>query len=369
MIRLFKVSMTEAAISASSSVLSSGYIGQGKKVEDLELKAKQALGLKRAPLAMNSCTSALDLCFHLVGIKYGSEVISTPMTCTATNSQLKTRGARIIWADVEHGTGLINPEDVRKKISRRTKAIVVVNWGGRSCDYATLRVVAAKYGVPIIEDAAHCWMSRYRGKPTGSDDGYTGDYICWSLQAIKFLTSVDGGLLVTPLHQYPRAKLLRWYGLDRDFSDSFRCEQTIGEVGYKYHMNDVCASIAIENMDQATRNVEAHRANAKFFHDGLQETSGGQISLPKYDPDCSYWIFTILVKERDKFTEFMKSRDIEVSPVHSRCDRHPPFHSYSGDLPGLDYFNSRQVSIPCGWWLTIQDKEHILKCLREWNKA
>jgi len=358
---LFKVNMDGRAIASVSEVLRSGYIGQGPKVDEFERSLESVLGAK--VLTVNSCTSAIDLALHLIGVGPSSEVITTPMTCTATNSGIVNRGARVVWADVDPVTGEISPEDVARKVTEKTKAIMAVDWSGLPADYDALR--AAANGVPIVEDAAHAFLAEYRDKPVGQSGG---DYVAWSFQAIKHLTCGDGGALKVPEHQYERAVLLRWYGLDRRSSTSFRCAQNIREVGYKYHMNDINASIGLANLDLACRGVRQCRANASFLISKLKDACRS-IIIPKWSPGSSWWLFCILTDRRDEFIQFAADRGIEVSPVHRRNDVHDGFHFPSGPLRGLDHYYSRMAAIPCGWWLSPEELEHVAGATIEWDEA
>ena len=362
MIPLFKVLMTPKAIQNAGETLASGYIGQGPKVEQFESELASVLG---APiLTMNSCTSAIDLALHLIGVGPGDTVISTPQTCTASNSPIVTRGATILWADVDPLTGLIDPESVARIVSRRTKAIIAVDWSGAACDYDRLK----SFGIPVIEDAAHAFLATHKGKSIAQSGGH---YVAWSFQAIKHLTTVDGGALRTPSNQFERARLLRWYGLDRRNGESFRCSQSISEVGYKFHMNDVAASIGLGNLSRAREAVEQCRSNAKFYNSSLSDLS--RVTLPGYDSDaCSHWLYTILVDDRDGFSRFMADRGVTVSPVHARNDKHDGFKNASYTclpMTGLDHFSKHQVAIPVGWWLTNGDREHIADSVKAWTQS
>lgn len=351
MIPLFKVAMNPLAKDIVGAVLDSGFIGQGDKVDLLESLLEKDLGAK--PLTVNSCTSALDLALHLCGIGPGDEVISTPMSCYATQVGVQHRYARIRWADVDPLTGNINPDSVEKLITPKTKAIMAVDWAGRSCDYKKLK----SFGVPVIQDAAHVW-----GRPLTLEGG---NYTCYSLQAIKFLTSSDGGLLITPPEDYERALLLRWYGMDRRQGKSMRCLQPVLEAGFKYHMNDVMASIAIANLDLAKENVTKHRANAALYDKELAQVS--TVTLPPPDPTCSYWLYSLLVEKgtKEEFIAYMGANGIACSPVHHRNDLYEATAKFKeGPLPGLDEFAKKQVSIPVGWWLTEEDLKTIIEAIK-----
>ena len=336
------------------------FIGQGPRADDLERKFGHLVEAPYPPLSMASCTAALDMAYELIGIGPSSEVITTPITCVATNTNLVRRGARLVWADVNPTTGCIDPSDVARKVTSRTKAIVAVDWAGRSCDYAALR----RHDVPVVEDAAHALLARTK---EGSIANSGGDYVCWSLGPIKHLSGGDGGMLLTPKDQHERARLLRWYGLDRRCSKDFRCDQEINEAGTKSHMNDINATIALANLPHAKRIVSAHRSNARKLHDALDGTKG--LTLLPFDPYSAHWIFTLLVEHRDAFMAHMAAKGIQVSRVHARNDKHKALADAGSrnKLPNVVFFDQHQVSLPCGWWLTEADIEHILAAVHAWK--
>lgn len=344
MIPLFKVAMSAQAKAAVAAVLDSGYIGQGQQEEAFEAEFSSFVG--HPVLLTNSGTSSLELAVYMLGVGPGDEVISTPMTCTATNGAVVHLGAKLVWADVDPYTGLIDPFDVARKITKKTKAIMAVDWGGRPCEYSRLR----NLGVPVIEDAAHML------KITETH----GDWVAWSFQAIKHLTCGDGGALLVPQDQHERARLLKWYGLDRHYSESLRCTQPIIEAGFKYHMNDISAAIGRANMHTAKLNQTCNAYNAEYYirHMPLEVLSART-------EGHSYWLFTILVNNRDGFVKYMKGKGIEAGRVHSRNDLHPAFRT-GERLPGVDFFDAHQVSIPVGWWVTPKDREKIVAAVNEW---
>jgi len=359
MIPLFKVAMAQGATTNVGHVLRSGYIGQGAKVDEFEKVLQRELSVTdREILTVNSGTSALDLALHLAGVRPGDEVISTAQTCTATNTVIVNRHAHIVWADVDPLTGNIDVADVKKKLSRKTRAIMAVDWGGRPCDYHAL----SDCGVPVIEDAAHSYLATHEGIHIA--DG-PADYVCWSFQAIKHLTTGDGGAIRTPKYSSERARLLRWYGLDRRSKQSFRCEQIIEETGYKYHMNDIAAAIGLSNIDVASDNVFNHRTNARLYHKLLHGARG--VKLPPPEEGSAWWLYTLLVDDRASFTEHMTKWAIEVSPVHARNDRHPSLRGYGAPLPGLDYFSEHEVAIPVGWWLSREDMDRVAEAVHSWR--
>lgn len=350
-IPLFKVAMSPETPARVAEVLISGYIGQGEQVERFEAALQELLDLPAPPLTTNSCTSAIDLALHLIGAGPGDEVITTPVTCTATNSPIVTRGAIPIWADVDPLTGLIDPADVARKITDKTEAIVAVDWGGALCDYAALK----QFGIPVIQDAAHSLTA-----------GIGGDYVCWSFQAIKHLTTGDGGALWCSPRQLERARLLRWYGLDRRSKADFRCEQNIQEAGYKYHMNDIAAAIGLANISGMRELIERHWMNAHEYFLALGNTP--DLKKPPWDRRSSWWLYTLLVEDRQGFISYLADHGIAASPVHARNDTHRAFHFANGPLPGVDYFASRNVAIPVGWWLSTDDRRRIIEAVQTWTR-
>ena len=360
-IPLFKVFMAPEAPERVREVLQSGFIGQGPQVEAYEREFAELVESPRPVLSMNSCTSALTLAYHLLGIGPGDEVITTPVSCLATNLPFLHCGAKIVWADVCPWTGNIDPEDVGQKVTERTKAIVAVDWGGQSCDYTKLR----RLGVPIVQDAAHSLLTRHHGKSIAESGG---DLVCWSTQAIKNLSNGDGGMLSVPEDQYERAKKLRWFGLDRTKGDSFRCSQLIEEAGWKYQLNDIAASIARANIPYMEETIRIQRENAEWYHQRLAGVP--KIGTPLPDPGGAWWLYTIHVQEqrRDDLIRYLNERGIGASPVHVRNDIHPPFKAFVADLPGVTYFQNSQLSIPCGWWVSESDRERVADTLEAWAR-
>ncbi len=357
-IPLFTVNMPTEVDKPLLEVLHSGYIGQGKKVEEFETALGNFLETKNV-LTLNSGTSALQLALRLANVNPGDEVISTPMTCSATNEPILACGGKIVWADINPKNGLISPKDVERKVTPKTKAIVCVDWGGSVCDLDELMHLGDKYNLKIIEDAAHAFGAGYKGKMVGT----IADFTCFSFQAIKHITTVDGGLLVTKNDKdYKRGKLLRWYGIDREAtSKDSRIEQDISEWGYKFHMNDVAATIGLVQLGFIKAILEKHQNNAEFYH---QTINHDFYTHPRtdWDQDSAFWLYTILLPTRDKrdrFRDFMAENMVMTSEVHSRNDIHATFREFVSDLPGVKYFSERHIAIPVHAKLTTKDRNRI----------
>jgi len=386
-ISLFKVFMSKTAKDAAAEVLDSGYIGQGPKVEEFEKLLKERFK-NDYTLTTNTATSAEHLAIHLLkkpfkgvtsygvafaetnwpGIQDGDEVLATPLTCTASNWPILANNLKIKWVDINENLTM-DLDDLARKITPKTKAIMLVHWGGYPVDLDRVKEIQNQafqnfgFKPAVIEDCAHAFGSTFRGQPLGSH----GNICTFSFQAIKHLTTVDGGALVLPHEElYSRGKLLRWYGINRETNKKdFRCEMDIPEWGFKFHMNDVNASIGIENLKEVDKVIETHKDNGRYYDEALKGVDG--VTLLDRDPrmDSAFWIYSFLVERRQDFMDYMKTCGIMVSQVHERNDIHSCVREFKTILPTLDKICPHLISIPVGWWVTKEDREYIVESIKK----
>ena len=353
MIPLFNVFMAPDVADFVLPVLHSGYIGEGKKTQEFERQVGEFIGNPHV-VAVNSGTSAIQMALRLAGVRHGSKVITTPMTCLATNMAILALGAVPVWADILPD-GTIDPDDVAAKMDCRPDAVVCVDWGGLPCRLDELKGL----GVPVIEDACQSLGSRYKGQYVGSD----ADFVCFSFQAIKHISTADGGALV--VNDNPGAlddaRLMRWFGLDRTKSASMRCEQDPPLWGYKMQMNDVAASIGLANIRHLPSILETVRRHAERYNAAFAHLAKVRLSEPIGDERQSgYWLYTVLVDDAVAFTRYMAHNGVEVSKAHTRNDTKGVFAPFRASLPGVSIFDFHHVCIPVGWWLTDEDVENIV---------
>ena len=368
-IELFKVYMSKEAPDVVGDVLRSGWIGQAHKVEEFEEMLRNWFNVPYCN-TVNAATSGLHLALHYAkdcDKNHRDEVLTTPLTCTATNWPILANGLKIRWVDIEKDTCNVSMDDLERKLSPKTLAIMVVHWGGMACDLDRLKQIQQKcqqvYGhTPmIIEDCAHAWGASYNGLPIGTH----GNTCVFSFQAIKHLTTGDGGLIISPNSvMHADIKLLRWYGLDRTSSKDFRCEQNVVNWGYKMHMNDIAAAIGICNIKDSAEIVRKHRENGQYYDVALQDIPG--LTLLKKNPkvDSSYWVYTLRVERRDAFQKKMADAGIATSLVHKRNDLHTCVRDYRCPLPGLEVVAEDMICLPCGWWVTPEMREYIVSTIR-----
>lgn len=360
MIPLIKtnIPVSELLMPKLEEILYSGYVAQGEKVEEFERKFEEFIGSGHS-LSLNSGTAALHIALILVGVQSGDEVISTALTAEPTNVAIKMVGAKIRYADVDYNTGNISSKSIIENINDKTKAIMVVDYAGVPADVVRIKEINEKYNIPVIHDAAHGLGAKTNGKKTGSHFPYT----VFSFQAIKHLTTIDGGVLqLTNNEEYERGKLLRWFGIDKSKS---RLENNIQEQGYKYHMNNVNATIGLVQLENIDIILNAHIENGKFFDNNLANIDG--VELLDYYPNSepSYWLYTMKVENRDGFIRKMSENGIMASELHKRNDLHDYLNDFNLKLPVLDKFYSKLVHIPCGWWVTKEDREKIVALINE----
>jgi len=374
---LFKVAMSESAPEAAAEVLRSGYIGQGPKVEEFEARLATVLG-NSSIATVNSATSGLHLALHLMrgltagdgkpAIQDGDEILATPLTCTATNWPILANRLRLKWVDVDTNTCNLDLDDLEAKITPSTRGIMVVHWGGYPVDLTRLGEILdraeEKYGFRpfVVEDCAHAWGSTYKGERLGSH----GNIAVYSFQAIKHLTCGDGGLMVLPNAELKRrTKLQRWYGIDREGERAdFRCEADIPEYGFKFHMNDISASIGISNLATIDTVIERHKGNAAFYDMELANVSGLRTMERADDRESSFWIYTTAVERRDDFMRMMSENGVATSRVHERNDQHSCVSEFGIEMPNLISLVGEMVCIPCGWWVTDEDRERITDLIK-----
>ena len=348
----------EKMMTAIEDILYSGYIAEGQAVYDFENRLKGFIGNSNL-LALNSGTAALHIALTLLNIGKGDEVISTPMTSEPTNTTIALTGAKVVWGDVDEKTGLLDPKSVRKKITERTKAIMLVHYAGMVCNMDEFNKLSEEYNIPIIEDAAHAFGSKYNGKIIGSNSRFT----CFSFQAIKQLTTVDGGALsMRDKTDVAPAQKLRWFGLDKKVS---RLENDITRAGFKYGMNNVNATIGNVQFDNIKPILDRYIQNGKAYDDAFEDVPG--VTLIPYYPNTepSYWLYTMKVDRRDDFIHMMEREGITASPLHHRSDTHSVFAESKCELPGMEKFYSEFVHIPCGWWVDDETRERIISVVKK----
>ncbi|MBG0829093.1 DegT/DnrJ/EryC1/StrS family aminotransferase [Planomonospora sp. ID67723] len=366
MIPLFKVEMAADAADRVTAVLDSGMLGHGPLVGEFERELGARLGNPHVA-ALNNGTSGLQLALRLAGAadRPGGEVLSTPFTFEATNWSILAGGQRITWVDIDPATLNMDLDDLAKKITPLTRAIMVVHWGGSPVDVDRLTRVlddaeaAHGHRPVVVEDCAQAWGARVHGRPLGNH----GNLCVFSFHATKHLSCGTGGLLVLRGEQdLLRARRLRFFGIERD-ADRVHADYDVPEWGYNFYMNEISAAIGLSSLTAVDDRIARHRGNAAFYDAELAGVPGLELTARSEGLESSFWLYPVKVDDRAGFMRKMAEAGVEVSMVSRRNDAHgcaPPGRA----LPGLEAVHDRVVHIPVGWWLSEEDRAHIARTIR-----
>ena len=361
MIPLVKVAMPDKAslMPKLEEVLYSGMIAEGDAVYEFERKFGEKFGIQNV-IAMSSGTAALHAALTLAGVGKGDEVISTSMTAEPTNTSILYCGAKVVWADIDPQTGNLSPESVKSKITPKTKAILCVHYAGYPARLNELRKIADEFGISLIEDCAHALGAQYDGRHVGT----IGHYGIFSFQAIKHMTTVDGGVLVVkdPL-RISEAKRFRWFGMLKGIP---RTEVDINSIGYKYNMNNVTATIGLVQLQRIDRVLSRHVSNGKYLDAEFSKISGLDFARAEDCATPSYWLYTLLCEHSDDLEKALNSAGVAASKLHRPNHLHTIFNSkLNKDLLNLEAFYKKLLHIPCGWWVTDEDRRKIVEIIRK----
>jgi len=360
-IPLLKVHMPDTVQGPLSITLNSGFVTEGPKVAEFEKKVGEYIGNPNTT-ATNNCTGSIHIALQIAGVLPGDEVITTAMTCQATNQPILKSGGKIIWADIQPDTGNIDSIDIKCKITKKTKAIIMMHWAGQPGDIDEINAIANENNIKVIEDAASAFGAEYKGKKVGN----YSDFTCFSFGAVKHITTGDGGLVAfKDSKNVDRAILLRNHGTDKKARRTeTEWDFRISEDAWKFSMNDIAAAIGIEQMNYQQQLLEKRRSNADYYDKNLSNISGLKTLTKREDRISACWIYTVLVDKKEKFVSALKEKGIQTSIVHQRNDIHPIYSSSKIDLPNLDYFYDRMINIPVGWWLNQEDLDYIVESIK-----
>lgn len=362
--QFFTTSISTKSKQLVSQVLDSTNISAGVLADALENQLSTQLGMEN-PVTVNSGTSALHLALVVAGIGPGDEVILPAQTFIATGFAIMMQGAVPVFADIQLNTGNIDPLSIRDKITERTKAIIPVHWGGYPCDLDEINSIAKEFDLTVIEDAAHAMGAMYKQIPIGAVSRFTA----FSFQAIKHITAGDGGVIacLNSADAY-QLKKRRWFDIDRENSKPDILGERIYDatnIGYKYHMNDLAAAVAIGNLSEFHQCQKRIQEIANFYEAELNNTPGLKLLEYESDRKSAYWLFTVLVKNRMDFIKSLKMRGVPSSVVHLRIDKNTIFGGINNNLVNQKIFDERQVSIPIHSKLTDIEVELVVTSIKK----
>ncbi len=355
--------------------LKSGWLSTGPKVHQFEEMFKEYKGCRFA-MALNSCTAALHLSMQAIGIKPDDEVIVPTMTFAATANAVIHAGGKPVFADCEKDTMNIDPLDIKRKITPKTKAIIPVHFAGRACNMDAIMDIAKRHDLKVVEDCAHSIETEYNGKKVGT----IGDIGCFSFYVTKNIVTGEGGMAITDNEDYAnQIKILGLHGMSKDawkrFGDTGYKHYQIIYAGYKYNMMDIQAAIGIHQLPRIDMYWQRRQAIWNRYNEAFA-------NLPVFMPSSietgtrhAYHLYTLLLDinqlkiTRDEFLEEMTKRNIGVGVHYIALHLHPYYQEVFGykksDFPNAEWISDRTVSLPLSAKLTDEDVEDVIKTTTE----
>ncbi|RMH56168.1 MAG: DegT/DnrJ/EryC1/StrS family aminotransferase [Candidatus Hydrogenedentota bacterium] len=366
MIPVFRPSVGEEEIEAVAEVLRSGWLGSGPKTEAFEEAFARFIGVKHA-VAVNSATAALHLALKTAEVE-GGEVITTPMTFISTNHAILYNNATPVFCDIEPETLNIDVSKVESLINDRTRAILVVHFGGYAVDMEPLLALAQRYKLKVIEDAAHGCGGEYRSRRLGS----IGNFGCFSFHAVKNLSCGDGGMITTnDANAARRLRSLRWMGISRDTwgrsqNTRYNWEYRVEELGFKYQMNDIAAAIGLVQLSRLQEKNRRREEITRLFSERLQGIE--ELGLPvrkDYMTRPAYHNYVIRTKRRDELSEFLKGKGIATSVHYFPNNLYPIYRHFEAPTPVCHRIWKTLLTIPLFPDLKDSEVDYIVSSIHD----
>lgn len=372
LIPVLQPSIGQEEIDAVAEVMRSGWLGLGPRTEEFE-KAFSAYTGNRFSVALNSGTAALHLAMDALDLVPGDEVIVPSITFISTIHAVSYVGATPVFADIEPDTMNLSVLDIERKITDKTKAIIVVHLAGHPCDMDAIHELAQSKGIKVVEDAAHACGAEYKGRPIGS----ISDLTCFSFHAVKNLTCGEGGAITCNTEwMYRKFREMRWVGISRDTWIRSSAEKVyawqyfVDKVGYKYHMNDLQAAMGIVQLKKLDALNGRRREIANNYRNELKEIPW--IELPQEQPYArsSWHLFQIKLpeeKQRDRLIAHLQESNIASGVHYYPCHLHPCYMHLKAIVPVSSEIWKRILTLPIHPNITDQDMDRIIDCLRQFN--
>ena len=348
MIPLFKPFMPE--LPELNEVLHSGKLAAGSYTKDFEHLTCNFIGSENV-IAVNSFDSAYFVAIKTLGLKHGDEVIASPMACLASTQPCSAMGLKLVWADVDPSTGTLDPDDVIKKITPKTRAIIHNHFCGYPGYVEEINSIGRNNGIPVIDDGIEAFGAEYQGKKIGACGS---DVTVFSFNPVRVLTTIEGGAVVFHDKELLKKSLLvRDCGIDRPI---FRDE--LGEItpkcdislqGFSATLSNVNAYIGIKQFETLEERIKQQRENAKRWGEKL-DSFGKYIPVKSDNGLPNYWIYGILAENKVECIRQFRDMGYYASGVHL-SNSHYSLFGKQGTLLGVEEFSNRFVALPCGWWI------------------
>jgi dTDP-4-amino-4,6-dideoxygalactose transaminase len=351
-----RADLGEAEVQAVSEVIRSGWLTMGAKTLEFERQFANYVGAPYA-VAVSSCTAALHLALEAVGVSRGDEVVVPTTTFTATAEVVTYLGARPVLADIDPQTLNLDPKDLERKVTDRTKAVIPVHFAGMPCDMAEILELSSHYKLHTIEDAAHALPSRYKGKLIGT----ISELSAFSFYATKTLTTGEGGMITTENEQYAkRLQVMRLHGIARDAWKRYSAEGSwfyeVLETGFKYNLTDLQAALGVVQLAKCDAMQAARERIAKRYASAFASVEALEVPHTPTDRETSWHLFVLRLRleqlriDRNRFIRELADRGVAASvhfiPLHLQPVYQRDYQYRLGDLPIAEREYQRSLSLP-----------------------
>lgn len=369
-IPVFRPYHDEAEIEAVAEVIRSGWWGQGPKTAEFERRFAEFV---QAPLAVavNSATAALHLALKVAGVE-GGEVITPALTFVSTNHAILYNNATPVFADIEPDTLNIDPEDIARKITSRTRAIMVVHYGGHPADLDRIHALAAAHNLIVVEDAAHAAGASYKGRPIGSLSPLT----CFSFHAVKNLATGDGGMITLADEQWAeRLRRLRWVGINKDTwvrsegraPSQYSWQYDVEELGFKCHSNDIMSAIALVQLQRLPQTNARRRAICALYDEGLGDLPWLQLPVQREGVVSARHNYVVRLDDRDGLADWLRQHHIATSVHYIPNHFYAMYRPYATPLPVTEREWQRLLTLPLYPALTDDEVAYIIQTIRRYH--
>ena len=356
MIPIFKPYMPANITSGIEDILYSGKLSYGKKGIEFEEKLASYIENDKV-LTISSYNQALLVVLSTLGLKPGDEIIASPVSCLASNQPFVVKGLKVVWADINPLSGTLLIDDVRSRITSKTKAIFHNHFCGYLGDIEAMNSLGKEFGIPIIDDCIEAFGSELLGKKTGN---LGTDITIFSFQTVRLPNTIEGGALVfNNQEMLEKAKMIRDYGIERtNFRDSLNeinanCD--IKLEGYGALMGELNSFIGIKQLENFDSLIKIQKNNARFWDKKIQKEKDIESlsTIPKTMPNS--WVYGILAKNKIETIKKFREIGFYATSVHINNNIYSIFGNKS-DLIGVNDFMNHFVALPCGWWLNLENK-------------
>ncbi|MDA8089049.1 MAG: DegT/DnrJ/EryC1/StrS family aminotransferase [Nitrospiraceae bacterium] len=369
MIPVFKPKMNKDEILPElEKIFDSGWIGLGPKTVEFEKKFAEFIGTKYA-LGVNSATAALHLSVHALGLSENDEVIVPSMTFVSTALAPLYCGAKVVFADVEEDTLCIDPVDIEKKITARTKAIIPVHFGGHACRMDEIMDIANRHKLAVIEDVAHGCGGKYKGKMLGS----IGVMGCFSFHAVKNLPLGDGGMITMNDEElFKKLQRLRWVGINKDTwnrssGGQYSWQYSVDELGFKCHMNDIMAVIGLAQLKVLNEHNEMRRRIALHYNEELARIPWITRPVEKDYTRSAWHNYVVKVPFRNELNEFLRIKGISTGVHYEPINHYGVFKGMKADVPVIEKVWEHLLTLPLYPDLSELEIEQIVEAIKEFG--